>query len=133
MVTDGWFLSGIDEFVYNRLQNNKNTGNTFVFLFNYRGEGSNTDYMLNRMQNHGDFAQNYHNKAYMGLNDNDYYNKYNFGVSNNDNMLYTFPFTKNVMNHRVMNHNDDMMKDLITKMWFNFATNGYVAKGSFIL
>lgn len=37
MVTDGWFLSGIDEFLFNRLQNNNN-GNTFVFLFNYRGE-----------------------------------------------------------------------------------------------
>lgn len=122
MVTDGWFLSGIDQFLYNRLQYNKNNHNTFVFLFNYRGEGSYTDYMLQRMTN-TDFTNDYHNKN-RDFNDNDYNQKYNFGVSNNDNMLYTFPFTKNMMNHRVMNHNDDMMKDMLTKMWFNFATNG---------
>lgn len=127
MVTDGWFLSGIDEFLFNRLNNNKNNnnnGNTFVFLFNYRGEGSYTDYMLRHMQNSGDFSQEYHNRMNMGLNDNDYNNKYNFGVCNNDNKLYMFPFTKYQMNHRVMNHNDDQMKDLITKMFFNFATHG---------
>lgn len=122
MVTDGWFLSGIDEFLYNRLNNNKNNVNTFVFLFNYRGEGSMTDYMLKNMKN-GDLGQMYHNKNNMGLTDQDY-NQFNYGVSNNDNMLYTFPMTKNVMNHRVMNYNDNKMVDMITKMWFNFAAQG---------
>lgn len=123
MVTDGWFLSGIDQFLFNRLQFNKNGQNTFVFVFNYRGEGSYTDYMLQRMHN-TDFTHDYHNMNNMGFNDNDYNQKYNFGVSNNDNQLYTFPFTRNVMNHRVMSHNDDQMKDLLTRMYFNFATNG---------
>lgn len=122
MVTDGWFLSGIDEFLFNRLQNNNN-GNTFVFLFNYRGEGSQTDYMMKHMHS-GDFVQDYQNHMNMGMNDQDYHNKYNFGVSNNDNMLYTFPMTKNVINHRVMNFGDDQMKDMMTKMWFHFATHG---------
>lgn len=123
MVTDGWFLSGIDEFLYNRFNNNKNSGNTFVFLFNYRGEGSQTDYMFKQMTN-GDFANDYHNKHNQGLNDKDYNDKFNFGVSNNDNMLYTFPLTKNVINNRVMSYGDMKMKDMLTKMWFNFAANG---------
>lgn len=123
MVTDGWFLTGIDEFLFNRLMHNKNKDNTFVFLFNYRGESSYTDYIFKHM-NGGDFSNDYNNKMNTLATDQDYYNKYNFGVSNNDNMLYLFPFTKNVINHRVMNHNDDMMKDMITKMWFNFAAHG---------
>lgn len=123
MVTDGWFLSGIDEFIFNRLQYNKNNDNTFVFLFNYRGESSFTDYMFKNMKNN-DFTQDYHKHFDFGMTDKDYYNKYNFGVSNNDNLLYTFPFTKNVINHRVMSHADDKMKDLMTTMWFNFATTG---------
>lgn len=124
MVTDGWFLAGIDEFLFNRLnQNNNKNSNTFVFLFNYRGEGSFTDYMFKQM-NQGDYVQDYHNRMNMGNNDNDYNNKFNFGVSNNDNMLYTFPITKNLINHRVMSFGDDKMKDMLTRMWFNFAANG---------
>lgn len=122
MVTDGWFLSGIDEFLFNRLNSNKNA-NTFVFVFNYRGEGSYTDYMFKHMKT-GDYVQDYHNYNNMEMNDQHYSNKYNFGVSNNDNMLYTFPMTKNVMDHRVMSFADNKMKDMLTKMWFTFASQG---------
>lgn len=127
MVTDGWFLSGLDEFLFNRFNNNKSFGNTYVYLFNHRGDGSFTDQLMRHgydFSTVNDFNLDYHNMNDVTVKDKIYGQKYNFGVSHNDNIMYLFPIVEKHLNHRVMSYNDRLVQQLMTNFFVDFAYTG---------
>lgn len=97
MVSDGLFLSGFDKFLKRRFRTG---GQTFVYLFNYRGTTSFTDIVSNAAED------------------------VNWGVSHGDDLLHLFPMVKTMASHRVMAAKDLKFGARLLEGLTRFAESG---------
>lgn len=98
MATDALFVAGFDQFLQQRLQK-KIKSDTFVYLLNYRGTSSFTDFLANPEEDR------------------------NWGVSHSEDMMFLFPLI-NLMPHRVMSDRDLKFGRMFVKHFTDFAING---------
>ncbi|XP_069696467.1 esterase E4-like [Periplaneta americana] len=95
LVTDSWFLRGIDKAV--KLHSVVSTAPVYYYCFSYRGNTSFSSF-------YGDETREY-------------------GVSHQDELLYLFP-CKELMKNITLTDNDDKMRENMTTLWTNFAKYG---------
>lgn len=98
LFTDFLFKLGISEMLRRRVTTGAKAP-TFVYQFNYRGSVIFTDLVL------GPGAVN-------------------LGVGHVDDLMYLFPWHRNLFNQPVMTKDDQVIKEDLVEMWTNFAITG---------
>lgn len=104
MSSDAWFLAPADELLMNRLVANRDSADTFVYLFNHKGSATSIDMIA----------------AFMGYSLGDTY----LGVGHGDDMFSIFPTAEAIMSHIVPTKEDRFIQETMTEMWVNFASTG---------
>lgn len=106
MVTDAWYFSPTDELLENRLEANKDSAATFVYLFNNVAEVSVRDILAKHSgKNYADLS---------------------LGVYQGDDILPLMPMLSFVLPRLIPAEKDDYMIDDMVELWTNFASNACV-------
>lgn len=93
------FVAGFDQFLRQRLASDAQS-ETFVYVFNYNGESSFTDILINSE------------------------NPTNWGASHGSDLLYLFPMIKLMAPHRIMSERDLDFGARFVKTLTDFASYG---------
>lgn len=104
MASDSFFISPTDELLTNRLVTNKDSADTFVYLYNHKGEITGNDL----------------GAAILGfaLEDVD------LGVGHGDDSIPIFPFTNTLISNIIPSKEDRLIQETMSELWVNFATTG---------
>lgn len=100
MVSDALFNAGFDRFLQQRLHQSKGASNTYVYVFNYRGQSGFTDILVN-----ADVETDW-------------------GVSHAEDFMYMFPVIKSLVPHRVMSNEDMAFGREYVRLLTDFAAVG---------
>ncbi|XP_055700201.1 juvenile hormone esterase-like [Phlebotomus papatasi] len=98
VLSDGFFLTGVENFLQQRLQESLSS-NTYLYLFNHKGESSFSELFLNDHESE-------------------------HGVSHMDDLIYLFPVMKENFFKGVPTEIDDNIRQSIVTLWVNFAEFG---------
>ncbi|KAM8719542.1 hypothetical protein ACLKA7_005733 [Drosophila subpalustris] len=101
LISDGWFVAGIDEYLQMRLDPDQHSkvAPTFVYLFDHRGAAS--------------FSE-----IFKGAR-NDFY-----GACHAEELQYLFPIGRELFVSAVPTRQDLKLRDLMLRLWVNFARTG---------
>ena len=98
IIADSWIFKGFLKFLEKRFKDNHN--NTFVYLFNYRGDISITDIFRSETE------------------------EIDYGVSHGDDLFYLSPVSKLFVPYRAPSERDQQFRDIIIKIWTDFTVTG---------
>ncbi|XP_037885698.1 venom carboxylesterase-6 [Glossina fuscipes] len=103
LISDGWFLAGIDEYIRLRMSNlltqaHNNAGPTYVYMFEHKGSAS--------------FSELFHGGR------EDYY-----GACHAEELQYLFPIARELFVSAAPTNSDLKLRDLMLQLWTNFAWN----------
>ncbi|KAH8290099.1 hypothetical protein KR044_013383 [Drosophila immigrans] len=97
LVSDGWFVAGVDEYLRMRLQHE--AAETFVYLFDHKGAAS--------------FSEIFQGER------NEFY-----GACHAEELQYLFPIGRELFVSAVPTRHDLQLRQLMLRLWVNFASSG---------
>ncbi|XP_002011173.3 venom carboxylesterase-6 [Drosophila mojavensis] len=98
LISDGWFVAGVDEYLQLRLDDQQ-LAPTYVYLFDHKGAAS--------------FSE-----IFKGAR-NEFY-----GACHAEELQYLFPIGRELFVSAVPTRQDLQLRDLMLRLWVNFARNG---------
>ncbi|XP_060664137.1 LOW QUALITY PROTEIN: venom carboxylesterase-6 [Drosophila nasuta] len=100
LISDGWFVAGVDEYLQMRLQDKQQSvAPTYVYLFDHKGAAS-----------FSELFKGGHNEFY--------------GACHAEELQYLFPIGQELFVSAVPTRQDLQLRELMLRLWVNFASSG---------